>query len=61
MGAVRSAGNPMAMISMIAGKNPQMKQILDFVGQNGGDPEKVFYSACKDKGVDPESIIKMLK
>lgn len=51
----------MAMISMIAGKNPQMKQILDFVGKNGGDPEKVFYSACKDKGVDPESIIKMLK
>lgn len=61
MGMVRSAGNPQAMISQIASQNPQMKQVLDLVNQSGGDPKKAFYSACKSRGVDPESIIKMLR
>lgn len=61
MGMVRSAGNPMAMVNQMAAQNPQMKQMVDLVNQNGGNAEQVFYAACKQRGVDPQTILNMLK
>lgn len=61
MNMVRSAGNPQAMLQSIAQNNPQMKQVMDIVGQSGGDPKEAFYRMAKEKGVDPEQILSMLK
>lgn len=61
MNMVRSAGNPQAMLQSMAQNNPQMKQVMDIVGQSGGDPKTAFYRMAEEKGVDPEQILSMLK
>lgn len=59
MSMMQGAKNPQAMMSQLASQNPQIKTILDMV--QGRDPKQVFINACKQKGVDPENIISMLK
>ena len=61
MQMVKSARNPQAMISQIMQNNPQLKQVMDFVNQNGGDPQKAFYQMAEQKGVNPADILNMLK
>ena len=58
---IRSASNPQAAMQNMANSNPQMKQVMDFVQKSGGDPRKAFYSLAKEKGVDPDEILNMLK
>ena len=41
--------------------NPQLKQAMDLVQQNGGDAEKAFYKLAEEKGVNPDDILNMLK
>lgn len=41
--------------------NPQLKQALEYVQKNGGDPKQAFYKLAKEKGVDPQSILNSLK
>lgn len=61
MNMVRSAGNPQSMLQSIAQNNPQMKQVMDIIGQSGGDPKAAFYKMAEEKGVDPEQILSMLR
>lgn len=61
MNMVRSAGNPQAMLQSMAQNNPQMKQVMDIIGQSGGDPRAAFYRMAEEKGVDPEQILSMLR
>ena len=60
-GMVRSANNPQALLQSMAQNNPQLKQVLDVVQQAGNDPQKAFYAACEQRGVNPQTIIEMLK
>ena len=41
--------------------NPNYKFVMDYVNQNGGDPKSAFYKMAKEKGVDPNQILSMLK
>lgn len=61
MGMVKNAGNPQAMLNQIMQNNPQMRQVMDLVNQNGGDAQKAFYGLCEQRGVDPNQILNMLK
>lgn len=61
MQMVRSAGNPGAMVQEMAQNNPQMKQVIDFIKQNGNDPKKAFYALAQQKGVDPDEILRTLQ
>ena len=61
MQMVRSAGNPGAMVQEMAQNNPQMKQTIDFIKQNGNDPKKAFYALAQQKGVDPDEILRTLQ
>lgn len=56
---MKGAKNPEAMIQQLASQNPQMKQVIDMVGN--GDPKQIFMNACKQKGVDPSDILSFLK
>lgn len=56
--AIRSSGNPQAMISQIATKNPQLSQIIQ---QYGGDPKTAFYKYAEANGIDPNEILSMMK
>lgn len=42
-------------------KNPNMKQAIDYVNANGGNPKEAFYKLAKERGVDPDSILNSLK
>ena len=61
MQMVRSAGNPQAMVQNMAQNNPQMKQAIDFIKQNGNDPKKALYALAQQKGVDPDEILRTLQ
>lgn len=56
----KAARNPEAMVEQMASNNPQMKQVVDMV-KSGGNPQQMFINACKQKGVDPESILSMMR
>ena len=58
---VRNAGNPNAMLTQMIQNNPQLRSVMDMVQQSGGDPKKAFYDLAKQRGVDPNEILNMLK
>ena len=41
--------------------NPNMKQVIDYVNANGGNPKDAFYKLAKERGIDPEVILNSLK
>ena len=61
MATIKNANNPQAMFNQMMGNNPQMKQVMDYVNQNGGNAEKAFYSYAQQQGINPNEIINMLK
>ena len=49
--------NPISYIQNI----PEMKSVLNLVQQGGGNAQQLFYQLAEQKGVDPNSILDMLK
>lgn len=57
----KNAKNPQMLIQNMMMQNPQMKQVMDFINQNGGDAKSAFYKLADQCGVDPNEILNMLK
>ena len=49
-------GNPMALM-----QGPQYQQAMNLVQQAGGDARAAFYQLAKQKGIDPDQLLSMLK
>lgn len=60
MRTIKSIGNPQMMLNQMMGQNPQLKQAMDFVNANGGDPQAAFYKLAEQQGVNPDEFIKQL-
>jgi len=45
----------------MAQNNPAMKQALDYVNANGGNPKDAFYKLAKERGINPDEILNSLK
>jgi hypothetical protein len=58
---MKGAKNPQALIQQIATQNPQMRTILNMVQNNGRNPKDLFYDIAKQKGVNPDDILNLLK
>lgn len=58
---IKSSKNPQAMMQSMINQNPQMKQVMEMVNKNGGNPKDAFYALAKEKGVNPDDILNMLK
>lgn len=58
---IKSSKDPQSMIQSMINQNPQMKQVMDLVNQNGGDAKKAFYDMAKQKGVNPDDVLNMFK
>lgn len=54
--AYKAAANPAAALQQMVGQNPMLAQISQ-MQQGGTDMEQMFYTMCKQKGVDPQSIL----
>ena len=59
--AVKCASNPQAYLNQIMSNNPQYKQVMDYVNQNGGNPQQAFMKMCEEKGVNPNDILNQLR
>ena len=51
-------GNPQGVLNQLMQNNPQVRQVMALAN---GDPKTAFYSLAKQNGVDPNSILNMLK
>jgi len=58
---VRNSRNPQMMMMQLAQSNPQMKQAIEYIGQNGGNAKEAFYALAKQKGVNPDTILNMFR
>lgn len=61
MNMMRSGGNSDAMLQSMIQNNPQYGAIMELVKQYNGDARAAFYDLAKQKGVDPNEILNMLK
>ena len=61
MNVVNNSQNPSMMLQNLAQQNPQMRQVMDIIRQSGGDPKTAFYNMAKQKGIDPNQILNMLR
>ena len=61
MNQVRFAQNPKMAFEQMVQSNPQVQNVMNLVRQNGGDPKTAFYNLAKQKGVNPDDILSMLR
>lgn len=61
MNTLKSAKNPNALLTAMINQNPMLKQTMDVVKTYGGDPKKAFYKMAKEKGINPEEILALLR
>ena len=61
MEMLKASSNPNAMMQQMLMANPNYKQVMEYVNKNGGDPRKAFFQMAQEKGVNPDSILSMLK
>lgn len=60
--ALSKGMNPNTLMQMLMNNNPQVNGIMNIVNTKyGGDPKAAFYDLAKQKGVDPNQIIGMLR
>lgn len=59
MSMVNNASNPQQMIQQLAKNDPQLNQVMQMC--KSGNPKDIFYALCKQKGVDPNSILNQLR
>ena len=61
MNLVRSSSDPRMALQTMIQSNPQMQNVMNYINQNGGDPKAAFYNLARQKGVDPEEVLNILR
>ena len=61
MKMLRSSGNPQMMFNRIAAQNPQIRRVMEYINQNGGDAKTAFYKLAQEQGVNPDDILSQLQ
>lgn len=61
IGMLQSSNNPEAMLQYLLASNPRFKDAMNLVRQNGGSPKDAFYALAKQKGINPDEVIALLK
>lgn len=59
--SVKFASNPNQAIADMINSNPQMVKVFDLLKNSGKSPKELFYELAKQKGVDPNKILKQLQ
>lgn len=58
---LRSAKDPQAfMQQMMMQRNPNMQRAMQYVREHGNDPKAAFENLAREKGLDPDEIMKNL-
>lgn len=58
---LRSAKDPQALMQqMMMQRNPNMQRAMQYVREHGNDPKAAFENLAREKGLDPDEIMKNL-
>lgn len=61
IGALRSGGNPLALMQQMAGSSPQMVQALQIInGKNPQQLQQIAMNMAKERGLDVNQLIQGL-
>ena len=55
---LKNSPNPQALLNNLLARNPQ---VTGLINQYGGNPKTAFYALAQQKGIDPNSLLDMLK
>lgn len=58
---LKAIRNPNAFMQNLIAQNPQLKNVMDYVNANGGNPKDAFYKMAEEKGVNPDEILSQLQ
>lgn len=61
IGMVKASQDPQAALAQMAQSDSRLQQVMQVVNQNGGDARSAFYNMAKQRGKDPDTIIKQLQ
>lgn len=53
--------NPEQMLSMLAGQNPQLGQVMQLLNSKNMSPKDMFMQVAKQQGINADEVINMLK
>ncbi len=53
--------NPQALIAQLSQKNPQAAQQFQALMQSGGNPQEIAQSMMKQRGIDINQLMSMIK
>lgn len=54
--------NPASAADMLLSQqNPALKQAMDYVQAHGGDPRNAMISLARERGYDPDAILKEIE
>ena len=54
---LRNARNPQALVRQMMGQNPSMRQAMQYIQQNGGDPKAAAEKLAKERGIDLNAVM----
>ena len=57
-GLAQAMQNPQVAVGQMMGNNDQMKQVMQYIREHGGDPKSAFYALAKERGADPSGVLK---
>jgi hypothetical protein len=58
---LKGSQNPMGILQMLAGKNPQLNQVMSMLNTTNMTPKQLFTQMAQQQGVDINEIMNMLK
>lgn len=58
---VKYASDPNQAIANMVNKNPRLLQVMNMLRNSGKSPKELFYELAKQKGVDPNEILRQLQ
>lgn len=61
MQTLQMASNPMSAIQSMISTNPQLQQLIPLIQKNNGDYQKTFYDLARERGVNPDEVINLVK
>ena len=59
--SLQALGNPQAALNQLMLQNPNMRQAVQYVQQNGGNPKQALIKLAQEQGLDPQSIFAALQ
>jgi len=57
---VKSSNNPEQAFKQLVQNNPEFSNVVNTINTLG-DPQKAFYALAEKQGIDPNTILSMLK